>query len=221
MSIYENAKNLIEKVKTINPKAIIVGACKMQSIENILEANSGGIEVFAENKAQEFRDKYPSLSMLKWHFIGSLQKNKVKYLVGKVDLIQSVDKIDVLQEISRLAVKNGITQNILIEVNVGEEESKSGISIDSFDEFYNIALNTPNVIVKGIMGVMPINAPLQLYLRISELYDRIKSANQNIEYLSVGMSGDYEIALKHGANIVRLGTCLFGERDYSKDEVKK
>jgi len=71
------------------------------------------------------------------------------------------------------------------------------------------------------MGVMPINAPSQLYLRISELYDRIKSANQNIEYLSVGMSGDYEIALKHGANIVRLGTCLFGERDYSKDEVKK
>lgn len=221
MSIYENAKNLTAKVKAINPDAIIVGACKMQSIDSILEANSGGIEVFAENKAQDFRDKYPLLKNLKWHFIGSLQRNKVKYLVGKVDLIHSVDKVEVLEEISRLSKNSGIVQDILIEVNVGGEESKSGVLLEDFDEFYKTALNTPNVKVKGIMGVMPKNAPAQLYLRISEIYDKIKKTNKSIEYLSVGMSEDYEIALKYGANIVRLGTSLFGERNYSKDEVKK
>lgn len=218
MSVYENAKNLIEEVKTLNDKVIIVAASKMQTIDKILEAKEAGIEYFAENRAQEFRDKEPLIEV-KWHFIGSLQTNKAKYVVGKVLLIHSVDNIKLIDEINRLAENKGIIQNILLEVNVGEEESKSGASLKDFDNLYTYALKQKNILVCGLMSVMPKGADVKLYLIIKNLYDKIRKTNDNIQYLSVGMSGDYVVAIKNGANIIRIGTKIFGERNYS--EVKK
>ena len=216
MTITENAKNLIEEVRRDFGNVLIVAASKMQSIENIELAKLGGIEVFGENKVQEFIEKYGK-TKCRWHFIGHLQTNKVKYLVGKVELIQSVDSKKLLNEIQKCASKLGIIQDVLLEINVGKEESKSGVIPEEFDDLYAYANKLPNVRVCGIMSVMPKDCNEKLYLQLRQIYDKIENNNDNISFLSCGMSGDYRLALKYGANVIRIGTNIFGKRDYSKE----
>ena len=198
----------------------IVPATKTRDASTINSLISADIYIAGENRVQELLSKYNEVdTRIKWHFIGRLQTNKVKYIIDKVDLIHSVDRIELVKEIDRQASKIGKVQDILVQINSGMEESKGGISFDEAYDFVNlIASDYPNVRVCGLMGVMPIEDEEVLAGYYSKLYDTyacIKNANiqnTNIKWLPAGMSDDYKIALKYGANMIRPGRILFGDR---------
>lgn len=215
MSIRENVKNLIDEINSLSSDVLIIGASKTRTIEEITEAKEAGIEIFAENRVQEFVEKENSAN-LRWHFIGQLQTNKAKYLVGKVEVIHSVDNEKLADEISKLALNRNVVQQILIEINIGQEESKGGVLEKDFEKLYTHCQNLPNIKVVGIMTVMPKFAEKELYLKIKQLYDKLKIENNEIRYLSVGMSNDYSLAIECGANVVRIGTKIFGARSVNK-----
>ncbi len=217
----ERIKKVFETVKNGNnlgESIAVVGASKTMSAEVINEAISYGLKVVAENRVQEFREKHELISpTASQHFIGHLQTNKVKYLVGKVDLIHSVDSLHLAQEIDRVASNKGVKQNILIEINVGGELSKSGFSLENaLENIEKINLEYKNLSVKGLMAMMPKtednNLLSSLFTKMRALYDECKNKGFDFNYLSMGMSNDYEIAIKHGSNMIRLGRTIFGER---------
>ncbi len=213
-SVIENGNNLGEPIT-------LVGATKMVSAEIINQAISYGLKVVAENKVQEFNLKHGQITGAKEHFIGHLQTNKVKYLVGKVELIHSVDSIRLAEEINRQAVKKGVTQDILIEVNIGGELSKSGFDLSSAKKaVHEIANGLSNVRVKGLMAMLPHSEDESLLIDLTEkmraLYNDLKKQGLPFTYLSVGMSNDYKIAIKHGSNTIRLGRDIFGQRNYGE-----
>lgn len=212
-NIKENAKNVVNEIKSLNPNVTLIAASKTHTAEEIMEANSGGIEIFAENRVQEFREKFPNTDV-RWHFIGRLQTNKVKYIVGKVELIHSVDSIRLADAIEKRAEKENVVQDILLEVNVGKEDSKGGVDVDYLNELYLYTKSLKHLRVCGLMSVLPINAEKDLYLQIKEIYDKMKLTDSNFKYLSVGMSSDYKIAIECGSNVVRIGTKIFGKRSY-------
>ena len=198
----------------------VIGATKYVESDLIAYARDCGLNDVGDNKVQEFRDKTSKIEGLNYHFIGRLQKNKVKYLIGKVKLIQSVDSLDLAEEISKQSQKAGITTDILMEVNSAGEESKGGVSTENA---FNLALEIaklPNIKLKGIMAMLPFTDEVELLqklcLQMRNLYDTIKKEGLDFEYLSMGMSGDYKIAIANGSNMIRVGTVLFGERDYTK-----
>ncbi len=201
----------------------IVAATKMNDAERVREAVLGGVDVCGENRVQELCDKYElgAYDGKPLHFIGTLQTNKVKYLIGKVDLIQSVNSLKLATEISKCAAKKGIVQDILVEINIGEEESKSGASIaDAYELVENIS-RLPSVKVRGLMTIPPISdnedEQKRFFTKMYELFIDIgakKYDNISMEYLSMGMSGDYRTAILCGANMVRVGTGIFGARHY-------
>ncbi len=211
MNITENANNLIKEIEALNKCVTIVAASKTQGIGNIEQARLGGITVFGENRVQEFSEKFGKIDV-KWHFIGHLQTNKVKQVVGKAELIHSVDSKRLVDEIDICAEKLGVIQKVLLEINIGREESKSGVLPENFDELYYYTISKKSVNVVGIMSVMPKNVDEELYLQLKEIYDRIRKENENIAILSCGMSGDYETAIKNGSNMIRIGTKIFGRR---------
>jgi pyridoxal phosphate enzyme, YggS family len=197
----------------------VVGASKTMPKERVLYVKEHtGIISFGENRVQELIDKYAEGDGIDWHFIGQLQTNKVKYIIDKVSLIHSVDRLSLAEEIDRQARKRGITANVLIEVNMGREESKGGLFEENVDGFIQSMAAFKNICVQGLMSVMPNVEYAELdnfYLRLRALYDKIKNTkaeNADIRYLSAGMSNDYALAIKHGANIVRLGRAVFGDR---------
>lgn len=223
--VLENYKHAINRLKTATEESgrsmedvLVIGASKTMPLDRILFVKDHtDVKVFGENRVQELLEKYtPDVT---WHFIGQLQTNKVKYIVDKVDLIHSVDRISLLQEIDRQAKKHDKVQDILIEVNMGGEEKKGGLSPNDVIDFAWEADKYSSVRVKGLMSVLP-NVEKSLlesfYLQLSKLYDTLKLTkltNADIRYLSAGMSNDYDIAVRYGANIVRLGRALFGERE--------
>ena len=151
------------------------------------------------------------------HFIGHLQTNKVKYIINDVSLIQSVDSVKLAGEINRLAVKNNKTMDVLVEVNVGDEITKSGVAFNDCTELVKSISEFENVHIKGLMAIPPIGCGEDVFEKMHELYLRIgemKLKNVEMDILSMGMSGDYELAIKHGSNLVRIGTKLFGARKY-------
>ena len=198
-------------------KVTLVGATKFVPVERINEAISLGLTDIGENKAQEFRDKFPSVLPCNYHFFGRLQKNKVKYLVGKACLIQSVDSIDLASEISKKSVELGVTSKILLEVNQGEEQ-KGGFSYSDLDNALKTISQMPNIVIEGLMSVMMDTddeiALANAYKELRKIYDKYKDI-YSFKYLSAGMSGDYKIAIKNGANMIRIGTMIFGKRDYN------
>ncbi len=206
----KNGNNLGEKIT-------LVGATKTKDVETINLAVSYGLEVVAENRVQEFIAKRDFIDdKARQHFIGRLQTNKVKYLVGKVELIQSVDSLKLAEIINKTAEKLGVIQNVLLEVNVGEEESKGGFFIDELLEVANQTLSLPFINVKGIMAMLP-KSDDEVFLsslcaKARNLFERLKDVCKNAEYLSMGMSNDYKIAIKNGSNMIRLGKTIFGER---------
>ncbi|HEY8424233.1 MAG TPA: YggS family pyridoxal phosphate-dependent enzyme [Clostridia bacterium] len=208
-------KQKIEQVKAecgITEDIKIVAATKTKDAHTINQLYDCGITIIGENRVQEFLQKYPELNKnFEMHFIGQLQSNKVKYIIDKVSLIHSLDRISLAQEIDKRAANSGKKAEVLIEVNFGEA-SKGGVPVDKVLDFYKEFLKYPNIIVRGLMSVMPINAPDEMYLQIRQIYDILKARSDDIKYLSVGMSDDYLKAIRFGANMVRLGRVLLGER---------
>lgn len=222
----ENIRNVLNEIKNGNnlgEKITLVAATKTVPADVINQAISYGVQVVAENKVQEFREKTDKIVGAEQHFIGTLQTNKVKYLVGKVKLIHSTDNLKLAQEISSVAVKRNVVQNVLAEINVGGEQTKSGVSPDFAEEFVKTISKLPNIEVKGLMAMMPKTDDKKLIARLClqmrEIYDKLLREGFPFEYLSVGMSADYKIAIQNGSNTIRLGTSLFGKRNY--DEVKQ
>lgn len=223
--VIENYKNAMSRLEMALEESgrnvkdvLVIGASKTMPLERILFVRDNtDVKIFGENRVQELLEKYTP--EVRWHFIGQLQTNKVKYIVDKVELIHSVDRLSLLQEIDRQAKKHGKVQDILIEVNIGGEEKKGGVAPAEVIDFAKEVDKYPSVRLKGLMSVLPnvekeaLNA---FYLQLSKLYDTLKQTrldNADIRYLSAGMSNDYDVAVKYGANIVRLGRALFGERE--------
>lgn len=223
--VIENYKNAMSRLETALEESgrnvqdvLVVGASKTMPLERILFVRDNtDVKIFGENRVQELLEKYTP--DVRWHFIGQLQTNKVKYIIDKVELIHSVDRLSLLQEIDRQAKKHGKVQDILIEVNIGGEEKKGGVAPAEVIDFAKEVDKYPSVRLKGLMSVLPNvekDALDAFYLQLSKLYDTLKQTrldNADIRYLSAGMSNDYDVAVKYGANIVRLGRALFGERE--------
>lgn len=223
--VIENYKNAMSRLETALEESgrsrkdvLVIGASKTMPLERILFVRDNtDVKIFGENRVQELLEKYTP--DVRWHFIGQLQTNKVKYIVDKVELIHSVDRLSLLQEIDHQAKKHGKVQDILIEVNIGGEEKKGGVAPAEVIDFAKEVDKYPSVRLKGLMSVLPNvekDALDAFYLQLSKLYDTLKQTrldNADIRYLSAGMSNDYDVAVKYGANIVRLGRALFGERE--------
>ena len=175
--------------------------------------------VLGENRVKEFREAYnPAYP---WHFIGQLQTNKVKYIIGKVSLIHSLDRTELADEIEKRAEKCGVVQDCLVEVNMGSEISKGGVEPDSAVEFVKSLAGYGHIRVRGLMSVLPALGDTpelrRLYAELQALYGEacgIKQDNAKIDLLSAGMTNDYHVALEYGANIIRVGRAIFGERIY-------
>ncbi len=206
-------------------EVLLCTVTKTRTAEKINEAIRSGVTDIGENKVQEILDKYDFVEPCRWHLIGHLQTNKVKYIVDKVFMIHSVDSFRLAEEINRRCIKTGNTMNILIQVNSAMEDTKFGIPADETEGLIKEILEKcPKVIVKGLMVIAPFSdepEDVRKYFREGkELYDnygKIKHNNLDFQFLSMGMSNDYEVAIEEGSNIVRIGTAIFGERDYSKN----
>ena len=207
------------------PKEVTLIAVSKTKPEEMLQTiYDCGVRDFGENKVQELTRKIEALpNDIKWHMIGHLQTNKVKYIVGSVELIHSVDSIHLAKEISKQSVKKDVVSHILIEVNVAEEESKFGLKIDEVLSAIKEISKLPNLKIDGLMTIAPyvINPEdnRNFFRRIKQL--AVDISEQNIDngsmnILSMGMTGDYEVAIEEGATIVRVGTGIFGERNYKK-----
>ena len=216
MNIRDSVTELRRKLDEINPAVQIVAATKTRTIEEIRECMDTGLCVAAgENRVQELRDKY--VPDFRWDMIGRLQTNKVKYVVGRAELIHSLDRLELAEAIDKEAKKHGLIQDVLIEINSGEEESKGGILLADTDAFLDKLSALSNLKVRGLMAVAPVYySEDQLKKTFTDVYNvfaRLKS--DDFRYLSMGMSGDCFIAAECGANIVRVGRTIFGERNYT------
>lgn len=212
----ENVKLLLGKVAASGRDVKIVAATKTRGAEEINGLKRLGITAMGENRVQELLSKYEELDMPEVHFIGALQTNKVKYIVDKVCMIQSVDRIELGLEIDKRCAAIGKVMDVLVEVNYGGEESKSGC--DAADCFALIGelSRLENLRVRGLMTVLPIGAGEKMYDGMRLLFEEAGKNFDGMKYLSMGMSDDYELAIKHGANMIRPGTALFGARNYAK-----
>lgn len=212
---YEDVKKEVEKYE--NSSLLI--ATKMQSVEDINCLIDNGALIIGENKVNELLEKYEGYDKrASVHFIGTLQSNKVKYIIDKVDLIHSVDKISLLEEINKRAMKIGKVMDILLEVNSGKEENKGGIFPEDVCEFYEKATKYTNVRVRGLMTMAPRCETREEYLKYftltKELFDKLFGGDKTA-ILSMGMSESYTYALEAGATLVRVGSKIFGERKYN------
>ena len=199
----------------------LIAVTKTYPIEAMNEAIRLGVTDIGENKPQEIRDKFDNVSPVNWHLIGHLQTNKVKYIIDRCTLIHSVDSIKLMAEIDRQAQDHNRDIDILIQVNISGEESKSGIAPDELPSLLEYAKNLTNTHVKGLMTIAPkcdIDEVSRHFSNMKELFDQTaKQSYKNVTMteLSMGMSGDFETAIKHGATMVRIGSLIFGPRNYN------
>ena len=230
MSIAENIAQVRANIEAAaqeagrDPKEItLVGASKMNDAAACREAIAAGIDVLGENRVQEMIQKLSEHAYdgAPLHFIGHLQRNKVKQVVGHVDLIQSVGSIELLDEIEKVAAARDLVQDILLEVNIGGEEAKSGFAPDAVFQAAEAAMARPHVRVRGLMTIPPADADrdanMRYFDKVRALYVDINTNlfHNELKYLSMGMSGDYEDAIRTGATMVRVGTAIFGARHYN------
>lgn len=221
--IVENVKKILGEVPAKNPfgeDVTVVAAVKTQHVSAINEAIAAGITHIGDNHVQEFRDKYAEIcGNPHRHFIGHLQTNKIKYLLGKCDLYQSVDRLSLAEELSKKSVAAGVTSNILLQINAGNEESKGGFSFEEIDNMYAVIGNLPALKIEGIMAMLPFTDDEKLLRSLAQkvrnVYDRLKQGDGNIKYLSMGMSGDWKLCIECGSNMIRVGTTIFGARHYA------
>ena len=231
MSIAENVAKILSDIEKAaiaagrDPKEItLCAATKMNDAARVREAIAAGVRCCGENRVQELTQKlsdnaYEGADL---HFIGHLQTNKVKQVVGKVSLIQSVDSLRLLEAIAKEAAKQGIRQDVLLEINIGDEESKSGLDRDEICQMLEKVAVTPSIRVRGLMAIPPIcqnpgdnNKFFEEMCNLSVDIMRKKYDNVCMEILSMGMSDDYADAIAHGSTMVRVGTAIFGARNYA------
>lgn len=222
-SVFRNIKDICVRTGK-NPDGItVIAVTKTVSADRINYAVGCGIRNIGENKVQEIMAKYENIEEnVKWHLIGHLQTNKVKYIIDKVELIHSVDSIGLAEEISKRALKAGLVKNILVQINVAREESKFGIGYDETDSFVRRLSELPGIRVKGLMTIAPYCEDVELvrpvFRQLKEKYDSLAKAgiaNVEMKYLSMGMTNDYKVAIEEGSNMVRIGTGIFGARNYN------
>ncbi len=227
-----NYKIIVERISEAafkvgkNPSEItFLAATKTVDVDVINYAISLGLKYIGENKVQELLSKYESYNLndCSLQFIGHLQSNKVRHIVGKVDLIQSVDSVKLAKEISKQSIKNNVNTDILIEVNIGREKNKSGVMPEMLLELVDEIKDFNNISVKGLMAIPPICENKQkisnYFYNVNKLFIDISSKkldNVSMDVLSMGMSSDYYEAILAGSNMVRIGSSLFGARDYKK-----
>ena len=215
----QDLKAEISKGNGYGEKVTLVAATKMQTAEAINEAILAGVDAVAENKPQEFRDKNDLLLPCTRHFIGHLQTNKVKYLIGKIELYHSCDRDELVEEIAKRSQKLNIKCNILIQINIGEEESKGGYVYKDAQEVYARIAKMDGICVKGFMAMLPDiddeKLLRDLTRQMRQLFDWAKTQSENVEYLSMGMSGDYKLCIEEGSNMIRVGSTIFGARSYA------
>ena len=232
MSIAENVAVIRQELERAalaagrDPREIqLCAATKMNDADAVRQAIAAGVPVCGENRVQELTQKLAENAYdgVPVHFIGHLQTNKVKQVVGKVALIQSVDSLRLLRAIDAEARKQGIIQDILLEINIGQEESKSGFREEEILPLLEKIGDFPNICVKGLMAIPPISQNsgdnLKYFQKISHLSVDIKAKkydNVTVKCLSMGMSGDYQDAIRCGSTMIRIGTAIFGARDYAK-----
>lgn len=207
-----------------NPDEVkLIAVSKYFGIDAIIEAKNCGLTDFGENRPQELMLKFEKLGNdVTWHLIGTLQKNKVKYAVNAAKLIHSVDSLELVEEINKRAEKIGKIQKILLEVKTSEEETKSGLETEN--EILNLVKRCSelkNLELKGLMTIAPLtddtNIIRKSFRDLRNLKDRINNKGYNLTELSMGMTSDFKIAIEEGATMIRIGSAIFGERDYSKD----
>jgi len=232
-----NIRENIEKINGLKAAAaetvgrsgddvLLVGVTKTRSVDELNAGIDAGLTDIGENKVQEIMDKFDFVKPVRWHMIGHLQTNKVKYIIDKVSMIHSVDSYKLAEEINKRAGQHGLTMDILIQVNSAQEESKFGVSVDETEELLKMILdNCHNINVRGLMCIAPKaddpNEIRQYFADVKKLYDQyaqIEHDRLDFKYLSMGMSHDFEVAIMEGSNLIRVGTAIFGERDYSKQK---
>ncbi len=220
--INSNIQSACERSGRKREDVLFLVVSKTIDVERIKEATACGMTSLGENKVQEIMDKYEPMGKdIKWHLIGHLQTNKVKYIIDKVEMIHSVESVKLAEEINKRAAAKNIMANVLVEVNIANEESKFGIKPEDCEKFIQEISLFPNIIIKGLMTVAPIvdkaEKNRKYFRQMRELMVDINSKNVhnvNMTELSMGMTGDYEVAIEEGATIVRIGTGVFGERVY-------
>lgn len=221
-TVQKRMKEACETCGRAKEEVRLIAVSKTKPLPALQEAYTYGCRDFGENKVQELVEKYEAMPKdIRWHMIGHLQRNKVKYLVDKVFLIHSVDSLRLAQEIEKEAAKLEKTVNILIEVNVAEEESKYGVTAEETPALIEEIAKMPHIRVKGLMTIAPYvedaEENRQYFEKLNKIYvDIIHKNIDNVfmEELSMGMTGDYEVAITEGATYIRVGTGIFGERNY-------
>lgn len=223
MQVRKNIEAACQKAGRNPEEVTLIAVSKTKPVPMLEEAYQAGSRDFGENKVQEIMDKYPVLpDDIRWHMIGHLQRNKVKYIVDKVYLIHSVDSLRLAEEISKEAVKKQVTVSVLVEINVAGEESKFGTTAREAAALVEEIAKLPNMIVKGLMTIAPyVENPEEnrlYFAMLRQIYvDIIHKNIDNVcmKELSMGMTGDYETAITEGATYIRIGTGIFGEREYT------
>lgn len=225
-NFFEIKENILKSAQSVGKSKddiIFLAATKTVPADIINYSISLGLKYIGENKVQEFLNKYDEYDLQNCtaHFIGHLQTNKVRQIVGKVDMIQSVDSLKLAEEINRISLQKKLTTKILIEVNIGGEENKSGTAPENVEELLSQIAGLSNIKAEGLMTVPPIcDSKSEIYKYFDNMYKLFidisskKLDNIDMHYLSMGMSGDYQEAIKSGANMVRIGSSLYGARNY-------
>lgn len=220
MSIKDNIDDLKKDLK--NYDANLLAVTKTHGIDKIMEVYNYGLRDFGENKVQELIEKKEKMPEdINWHLIGHLQTNKVNKIVGEVSLIHSVDSLKILKKINSRAKSLSIVQDCLIQVNVSKEETKSGFFVDEIDKVIEEASKLDNINIKGLMTMAPNTEDENLirncFRELKKIFEKLSNLSYNnieMKYLSMGMTHDYKIALEEGANIIRVGSKIFGKRMY-------
>ena len=216
----EEAKARVGRTDSV----MLIAVTKNHPVDAVQEVARLGVTTVGENRVQEARGKMELYEgpELQWHLIGQLQNNKVRNVIGKFSLIHSVHSVKLLDEIQRVAAREGLVQEILLQVNVAREESKSGMDVEEFPAIRDYAKTLPNIRVKGLMCMAPFfddpEEARPIFRVAHALFEDMKSHFDvgQIEYMSMGMTYDFEVAIEEGANIVRVGTAIFGERHYDE-----
>lgn len=223
LSVEQRIKEACERAGRDRSEVTLICVTKTMPLEDLQEAYNAGQRCFGENRVQEINEKFPGLPKdVQWHMIGHLQRNKVKYLMDKAVMIHSVDSASLAQAVSKEAVKAGRVMDILLEVNAAEEESKFGLTCDQVLPLIREIAPLPGIRIRGLMTVAPYTDDPQtnrIYFRkIRKLavdIDEQSIDNVSMEFLSMGMTGDFEVAIEEGATHIRVGTAIFGNRNYS------
>lgn len=228
MNVKDNLNEIVSEIKEAKKRAnrdddvLLLSVTKTVDYDLIDESIEWGVRDIGENKVQDLLERINHYGdKLNYHFIGTLQRNKVKDIIGKVKLIHSVDSLRLAKEIDKRAKNIDVIQDCLIQVNVSKEESKSGVYLEDLEDFvYNI-LELSNIKIRGLMTMAPYEASeeelREIFQSLHDAFISIKNKNikqLDMDYLSMGMSGDFEIAIEHGANIVRVGSKIYGKRNY-------